>query len=547
MARRSALVFVSVVIAAIFAAGCSHVGRLDFVPQTLAPADTTGGHHPERAVRSTVPAPLHPLFGPDTLIGFVPGTGDSARRYLGRLRDGYTADTLNLILLGDNRPGFRMTRLHNEVAVIGKGLSPNPVNIGKALITIPYAFVKGMFPDLGLIRDIPMMIRSNPTWGREHQVLGAVMAKLDTLKTQKKTVAAVINTGDLVYNGQHPAHWRRFLRIWQPLSSRVPYFAVAGNHEQTWTVNGIANWRAATGLPIAGDRMYYCFDSADGWVRFVALDSNPITMPGVHWSKEVQVKYSKEEVDWLTARLKEHRGPSLVFMHSPPFSAGYHRMDWEMDDVMRQRREQIVAAMKKGGISVIVGGHEHDYERALITFPDGSVMIAMVQGGAGAPLHPLPSPAQAAQLISQSAPKGGTIKPENVYTAVINNFTYLKLWFGGGELQTFAVYKNGTVKLVDQVSIDLKRYGTPEIDQHKVVVAPTARAAPSTMEAKAKHGIAAKADTAAASQRIETQKPPGKKSPAVPARKTRRTARPRRTTTPPSTSGSSTSMPGMSH
>src|SRR6185436_6249651 len=81
-----------------FLAGCaSRAGRLNIVPQTMTPADTTGGHHPERAVRSTSNAPLHPLFGPDTLIGFRPGTGDSARRYLGRLRDGYTADTLNVI------------------------------------------------------------------------------------------------------------------------------------------------------------------------------------------------------------------------------------------------------------------------------------------------------------------------------------------------------------------------------------------------------------------------------------------------------------------
>src|SRR5438132_11440602 len=113
---------------------------------------------------------------------------------------------------------------------------------------------------------------------------------------------------------------------------------------------------------------------------------------------------------------------------------------------MRTRRNQIIEAMRKGGISVLVGGHEHDYERAIITFPDKSVLITMVQGGAGAPLHPLPPPAEAARLISSSHADGGVIKPENVYTAIINNFTLLRLWFGGGEPQTFAVYKNGSVK-----------------------------------------------------------------------------------------------------
>jgi hypothetical protein len=487
--------------------GCAHVGRLTIVPQTLAPVDTTGERDPER---STLPG-LHPLFGPDTLIGFQPGTGDSSSRFLGRLRDGYTADTLNIILLGDNRPGFRMERLNSEMAVIRQGFSPNPVKIGKALITIPYAFVKAMVPDLGLLRDILPRLRGQPTHSREHQVLSAILAKVDSLKTQDRIVAAVINSGDLVYRGTNPAHWRRFLRITQPLSSRVPYFAVAGNHEQTWTEEGIANWHVATGLPISGDRMYYCFDSADGWVRFIALDSNPITLP-THWSKEVQVNYSKEEVDWLSARLKEHHGPSFVFMHSPPFSSGIHRMEWEMEPVMRARRDQIVAAMHKGGISVLASGHEHDYQRALVTFPDGSVLIAIVTGGAGAPLYPLPPPAEAARLFSTYKPAGGVIKPENVYTAEINSFTFIRLWFGGGELQTFAVYKNGSTKLVDEVKIDLKRYGKPKIDQHKIPIAATARVQPSSMEANMKSGAApAKTDTTAASRRIETHTPPGKK------------------------------------
>ncbi len=508
MARIAAAVSLALVM---LLASCAHVGRLEFVPQTLTPADTTGGHHPERAIRHTAKAPLHPLFGPDTLIGFQAGTGDSSRRYLGRLRDGYTADTLNIILLGDNRPGYRATRLNTEMIIIRQGLSPNPVRIGRALITIPIALVKGLVPDLGLIRDVPSELRQMPTWGREHQVLNAILAKVDTLKAQHKVVSAAINTGDLVYDGRNPAHWKRFLRITQPLSSRVPYFAVAGNHEKTWTVDGLANWRTATGLPIAGDRMYYCFDSADGWVRFIALDSNPITMPGVHWSREVQVKYSKEEVDWLTARLKEHRGPSFVFMHSPPFSAGYHRMEWEDDPVMRARRDQIVKAMHEGGISILASGHEHDYERALLTWPDGSVLINIVQGGAGAPLHPLPPPSEAARLFSMYKSAGSVIKAENVYTGAINNFSFLRLWFGGGELQTFAVYKNGTAKLVDQVSIDLKRYGTPKIDQHKVPIPPTGRVQPSSMEAKKKQGGSVKADTTAASRRIETHPPPGKK------------------------------------
>jgi hypothetical protein len=520
-----------------FFAGCAHVGKMTTVSQTVAPADTTGGHHPERAVRSTAKAAQNPMFGPDTLIGFQPGTGDSTRRYLGRLLDGYTADTLNVILLGDNRPGYRTTRLNNDLVVIRQGLSPNPVRIGKALVHIPLFLFKGLYPDLALPRDVPELVRSMPTHGRENQVLHAIMAKLDTLKTQKRTVAAAINTGDLVYDGTRPAHWQRFLRIWQPLYSRVPYFAVAGNHEKTFTEEGLANWRAATGLPISGDRMYYCFDSADGWLRFIALDSNPLTNRA-HWTHDVEVKYSKEEIDWLKARLKEHRGPAFVFMHSPPFSAGGHRMEWEMDPVMKERREELVRALHEGGISVLASGHEHTYQRSLLTWPDGSVLICIVQGGAGAPLHPLPSQAQSAQLYaSYGTVAGGVMKPENVYAASINNFTFLRLWFGGGELQTYAVYKDGSAKLVDLVKIDLKRYGIPKIDQHKVPIAPTAGVAVSKMQAEEQHGIHAKTKTAAPSQRLESHPPPGKKAQSRTLPASRRTPKKQTTSTHPSHSG----------
>jgi len=191
-------------------------------------------------------------------------------------------------------------------------------------------------------------------------------------------------------------------------------------------------------------------------------------------------------------------------------------MDWEMDDVMRERRNQSVKAMHEGGISVLVGGHEHDYERALLTWSDGQVLIAMVQGGAGAPLHPLQPPAQSAAIIaSSSTPPGAKIEPKNVYTAMINNFTLLKLWFGGGELQTYAVQKDGSVKLADLVKIDLERFGKPKIDQYKVVVQPTSRVQASGMEARDKAGVTAKSDTTAASRRLETSRAPGKKKPGL--------------------------------
>jgi hypothetical protein len=397
--------------------------------------------------------------------------------------------------------------------------SLNPLRIARGLVTIPILLVKGLYPDLALIRDIPAEIRHQPKWGREHQVLEAMIAKIDSLQAHGNTVAAVINTGDLVKDGRYPAHWERFLRITRPLFSRVPYFPIAGNHERTDAVDGMENWRTATGLPIAGDRIYYCFDTADGWVRFIALDTNPIVDPARHWSREVQVKYSDEEFTWLVDRVKEHTGPVIVMMHHPPFSASYHRMEWQNDPVLRERRERMLRALHTAGISIIASGHDHAYQRALITWPD-AVLIAIVTGGAGAPLHRIPSAAVGAQLYGEYKVAGSEIRPRDVFSAEVFHFTHLRLWFGGGELYAYAVEKDGSTKLIDEVKVDLKRYGTPKIDQHKIPV-PPAKGPRETMVTASMPGMkpmAPGSDSTSSSQRLLAAPGPGGASNAPPLR-----------------------------
>jgi len=487
--------------------GCAHVGRLQNVGHTVSPvlADSTESRESswdsERAM-------LRPLFG-DTLIGLAPGTADSSVRFLGRLRGGYTVDTLNIFLCGDNRPGYRLARLKPQLLAIRQGVSLNPLKILRGLVNIPYALVKGLYPDLALIREAPAVIGHMPKWGREHQVMNAMMVKIDSLQARGQSVAAVINTGDIVENGQYPKHWERFLRITQPLTSRVPYFPIAGNHERTDTEDGVENWRTATGLPVGGDRLYYCFDSADGWVRFIALDSNPIVNAGSHWTREVQVKYSDEQFTWLVERVKEHIGPVLVMMHHPPFSAGDHRMEWQQDSVLVARRESMVRGLHEAGIAIIATGHEHSYQRALLTWPD-AVLVAIVSGGAGSPLHKIPTPTESARLYGEYKVAGSVVKPENVFVSQVFNFTHLRLWFGGGKLYTYAVDKNANAKLIDEVQIDLNRYGVPEIDQHKVPIPPsTGPSAARKPEASMPTRLAgAKVDSTATSERLLSKPPP---------------------------------------
>ncbi len=492
-------------VAAATLTGCAAIGRLSYVPQTVAPVkvDSTAG---ARAGGRAGAVELGPMFG-DTLIGLIPGTADSSRRYLGRLRNGFTADTLNILLLGDNRPGNRSTRLAPQYYAIRGMFLPGSGKFLKGLAAIPSLFFHGLYPDLALLRDIPGRLRHLPTWGPERKVVSAMLAKIDSLRVNGEMVAAVINTGDLVTDGRRPMQWERFLRINQPLTSRVPYFPVAGNHERTDAVEGIANWRTATGLPVGGDRLYYCFDSADGWVRFIALDSNPMADPAHLWTREVQIKYSDEEISWMVARLKEHNGPAFVFLHHPPFSVAFHRDEWQADSVLRARRERMMAAMHDAGIGVLAAGHEHAYERALFTWPD-AVMIDIVTGGGGAPLHALPPPAQSAQMFSEYRVAGSTVKPENVFTGSFNHFIHVRLWFGGGEIYTYAVDAQSRTTLADKVRIDFTRYGVPRIDEHKMPILPKGPPTTPPQEGDVKKSNPARVDTLANSQRILTKPSP---------------------------------------
>jgi hypothetical protein len=458
--------------------GCARVSKLSFVnpvvpvvPQEVTASQDSSERRGEDRENETRPSePMRAMFA-DTLIGFQSGTADSAKRYLGRLRNGYTADTLNLILLGDNRPSYRSSKFGTQATAIKNIMTLNPLNWIKGLVSIPILLVRGTIPDFALWRDIPSFVRYAPTYGREVQVMNAVIARVDSLQARGKEVAAVINTGDLVNDGRVAGHWARFLKIQKPLYSRVPYLPIAGNHERTDDSTGLMNWSTATGLPIKGNLLHYCFDSADGWVRFIALDSNPMTDTKQMWSREDEVAATNEQFTWMIARLKEHTGPALVFLHHPPFSVGFHRSEWEADSLLSARRLQMVNVLRENGLSLLVGGHEHGYERALLTSGD-AVLVCIVTGGAGAPLHQIEAEPQAGASFAAYKVDSSLFKPENTFTSMSYHYILLRLWFGGGDLRTFAVDAQSKDTEIDQVEVNLKRFGIPQVDQKKMPVPP---------------------------------------------------------------------------
>jgi len=170
--------------------------------------------------------------------------------------------------------------------------------------------------------------------------------------------------------------------------------------------------------------------------------------------------------------------------------------------VLIDQRERMVQALHESGIAVLASGHDHSYQRALLTWPD-AVLIVLVTGGAGSPLHAIPPPAESARLFSEYKVAGSIVKPENVLTNQVFNFTHLRLWFGGGDFHTYAVDAHSNMTLIDEVQIDLSRYGIPEIDQQKVPLPPAkGPSEPSEDAASVSDTTGAKVDSTSAGERL---------------------------------------------
>jgi tartrate-resistant acid phosphatase type 5 len=126
-----------------------------------------------------------------------------------------------------------------------------------------------------------------------------------------------------------------------PRTSSNRFFPSLGNHDY-YTRNGEA-YRDYFTLP--GNGRYYDFVRGD--VHFFALDSDPLEPDGIT-ETSVQAQWLRAALMASTARW------NVVYMHHAPYSSGPHgntvALQWPF---------------KEWGASVVIAGHDHDYERLL--------------------------------------------------------------------------------------------------------------------------------------------------------------------------------------
>lgn len=313
----------------------------------------------------------------------VPGSTNRRRFDIGTVTVPSRADSVVVLVYGDNRPGLRMmTTMWGLPAVMGLG-SPDPLRVLWAAANIPVFLIQGIFPRLDLLQDLwSLAVSHRYSGGNESRVVQALVNELP--------VDFVVNTGDVVENGRRGRQWEDFVRLHHKLRLNVPYLATPGNHERLWSVEGRANWDAVMGPPAQPGRYWFAVDLPDSVARFVFLDSELLADPREHYPDSLQAQLSREMMRWADSALAVPARWRFVVLHHPLVTSGHYLSDWKFDDSSPaevQSRARILDICRRRGVTAVLAGHEHLYQRTYVRGRDGRGFWHVTTGGGGSPLY----------------------------------------------------------------------------------------------------------------------------------------------------------------
>ena len=167
----------------------------------------------------------------------------------------------------------------------------------------------------------------------------------------------VLALGDNAYgDGTDSNYINNFFSVYQDMFVNTPIWSTQGNHERNQSVyenvfthptNGEAGGVAS------GSELYYSFNYGD--IHFVCLDS---------YSSAINIDPGAPQYQWLEQDLMANNKRWVIaFWHHPPYSkTSGHNSDSESG--MRKLRENANILLEQYGVDVVLGGHNHSYNRS---------------------------------------------------------------------------------------------------------------------------------------------------------------------------------------
>ena len=161
---------------------------------------------------------------------------------------------------------------------------------------------------------------------------------------------------------------------WGGVKDRIR-FAVTGNHDIH--TDGGEPLQAYMGSAAARDGRTWFSDDLGAW-HIVVLDSNCGFLGDLCSSESEQVRWLREDLAASGARC------TIALVHQPRFSSGQHGDS----QAVRSFWDELYAA----DAELVLGGHDHDYERFAPQAPDGAPddargVVEIVVGTGGADLE----------------------------------------------------------------------------------------------------------------------------------------------------------------
>ena len=176
------------------------------------------------------------------------------------------------------------------------------------------------------------VIGDSGTGGKAQYEIGALLSQYQkTFRFQ-----TVLMLGDNIYGKDTPSDFQNKFELPYKalLDSGVKFYAALGNHDSPT--------QASYKLFNMDGRRYYTFKPRDG-IRFFALDSSMVDKPQLQW---LEKELAGSGSDW-----------KIVYFHHPMYSSGAkHGSDLALRAVLEP-------LFVKYGVSVVLAGHDHFYER----------------------------------------------------------------------------------------------------------------------------------------------------------------------------------------
>lgn len=406
--------------------------------------------------RGAIPSPLADrAFEGRSERFLAPGSTDRAARRLGTLVVAPGADSLVLLLYGDNRPGPRLLTTAWGMGAMVDADRRDPVSLLWAAVNVPVLLVQAVLPTLDGLQDLwSSKVSHVYRAGGEARVLAALGRERDA--------SLVINTGDLVENGKRGVHWTRFVERHRDLLGRAPFVAAPGNHERLGDPLGRFNWNAVMGAPADSMRYWYTLDLPNSLARIVFVDSNVLADPKQRYPDSLETALAEEQLAWLDQALESPARWTFVVLHHPLVSVGQHYGDWALDDPGPSgRRGRLLALLARHRVAAVFAGHEHLYQRLWIEPAPGRGFWQITTGGGGAPLHRI-------SRMERRDARGAKLPgdPRVVWDEPRSIYHYCRLVVptrpegGAPRLEVRQVHRDGSSEQIEQLDLGSKPAGS---------------------------------------------------------------------------------------